>query len=144
VKFFDTFDFIENFFPNTPLAFLVFLFSFFLMTTIFVLITAKLMKKDKKIKKDNHKEQLSIENLIDIAKNKKSNIEDLIFAIEYFNEEFKIKDFPNKAFEFFKLLLTHKNRSKILFDIFHNKTKKLNKEFEKQLNKIEKECLNET
>ncbi|GAX88162.1 conserved hypothetical protein [Lebetimonas natsushimae] len=142
MNFFNTFDFIENFFPNTPLAFLIFLLSFFLLTTIFVLITAKLIKKDKKLKKNNQKKQLSIENLIEIARNKKSNINDLVFAFKYFNENFKVKQFPDKAFDFFKLILTHKNRGKVLFDIFHNKTVKLNKDFEDQLNKIEKECLN--
>lgn len=142
MKFFDTFDFIENFFPNTPLAFLVFLFSFFLITTIFILIIAKLMKKNKNIQKNNKKKELTIDDLIEIAKSKKSNIKDLVFALEYFNESFKVRQFPDKSFEFFKNLLTNKNRGKILFDIFHNKTVKLNKDFENHLNKIEKECLN--
>jgi hypothetical protein len=144
VKFFDTFDFIENFFPNTPLAFLVFLFSFFLITTVFVLIIAKLVKKEKKAQKNNIKKDLTINDLIEIAKNKKSNINDLVFALEYFNDKFSVREFPDKAFEFFKMLLIHKNRNKILFDIFHNKTVPLNKDFEGQLNEIEKECLNET
>jgi hypothetical protein len=142
VKFFDKFDFIENFFPNTPLAFLIFLFLFFIITTFFILIVAKLMKNEKVTEKNNIQKKLTIDNLIEIAKNQKSTLEDLIFSIKYFNDTFKVKEFPDKAFEFFKLLLSNKNRKKILFDIFHNETIKLNKDFEEQLNKIEKECLN--
>jgi hypothetical protein len=141
MKFFNTFDFIENLFPNTPLAFLIFLFSFFLITTGFILIIAKILKKEKKTVNKNQKE-LTINNLIEIVDNEESNIKDLVFALEYFNDKFKVKDFPDKSLKFFKLLLTHENRNKILFDIFHNKTINLNKDFKKQLNKIESEALN--
>jgi hypothetical protein len=143
VKFFNTFDFIENFFPNTPIAFLLYLFFFFFITTIFVLIIYKLSKKEEKELKKNIKKEITINDLLKIVKNKNSTIQDLAFALEYFNENFKVSNFPDKAFDFFKHLLTHKNRNKILFDIFHNKTVKLNKDFEDQLNKIEKDALNE-
>jgi hypothetical protein len=143
VKFFNTFDFIENFFPDSPFAFLIFLLSFFLITTFFVLIIFKLTKKEKK-EIDNKKREINIDDLIDIVKNTKSNIKDLVFALEYFNEKFRVREFPDKSFKFFNLLLKHKNRNKILFDIFHNKTVKLNSDFQEQLNKIEKESLNET
>jgi cbb3-type cytochrome oxidase subunit 3 len=141
VKFFNTFDFIENFFPNTPLAFLIFIFSFFLITTVFILVIAKILKKEKKTINNKQKE-LTIDNLVEIVKNKKSNINDLVFALEYFNDKFSVREFPDKAFEFFKMLLIHKSRSKILFDIFHNKTIPSNKDFKEQLNKIESEALN--
>jgi hypothetical protein len=143
VKFFNTFDFIENFFPDSPFAFLIFLLSFFLITTFFVLIIFKLTKKEKK-EIDNKKREINIDDLIDIVKNTKSNIKDLVFALEYFNEKFRVREFPDKSFKFFNLLLKHKNRNKILFDIFHNKTVELNQDFKDQLNQIEKEALNET
>ena len=143
MKFFNTFDFLENFFPNSPIAFILFLFFFFLITTVFIYIIYILNKKEKSNTVEKNK-KIIIDDLIKIAKNSKSNIKDLVFAIEYFNTEFKVENFPDKAFEFFKALLSHKNRNKILFDIFHEKTVKLNNQFEEQLNKIEKDCLNET
>ncbi|WP_024790979.1 MULTISPECIES: hypothetical protein [unclassified Lebetimonas] len=136
---FDKFDFIENFLPDSPFVYIIFLFFFFFFTTIFVLTVAKLTK-NKSIQNNNKK--LTIEDLIKISKNEKSNIKDLVFAIEYFNSEFKVKQFPDKAVKFLKSVLTHKNRGKILFDIFHSKTVKLNKEFKERLNNLEKECLN--
>jgi hypothetical protein len=142
VKFFNTFDFIENFFPDSPFAFLIYLFLFFLITTMFIFIVYKFSKKEQ-IAKEKPKKELTIDDLLKIVKNKNSTLQDLAFALEYFNEKFRVNNFPDKALEFFKSLLTHKNRNKILFDIFHNKTVELNQDFKDQLNQIEKEALNE-
>jgi hypothetical protein len=140
---FNKFDFIEDFFPNSPYAFILFLFLFFLISTLLVLIVAKFVNKNKSFEtKTGDVKQLTLDDLIEIVSKEDATSDDLIFAINYFNKDFNVKFSPDKAFTFFKLLLSHKNRNKEIFNLFHNETLKSNKEFESQLNKIERECLN--
>jgi hypothetical protein len=142
LKFFDKFEFIEDFFSDNPLYFLAFLFLFFLLSFLMIVILGFIYsKKDKILNEEIPKKVLTFDDLIKIVKNSNSTNSDLIFALKYFNDNFKVKDFPSKSFDFFRLLLSHKSRDKKIFQIFHNETIKLNAEFEKQLNEIERECL---
>ena len=130
-------DFIISFLPSTPVFFIIYLvfMSIFFILLIFIL-SRKKSKKNKSLNK-----LLTIEDLINISKNNKSTTKDLIFVLEYFLNYFKVKEDKTNSFELFKLVLNHKNRSKKLFDIYHNKIVPLNKEYKNELNRIEKEAL---
>ena len=132
-------DFIISLLPSSPLIFLIYLaviviFSLFL---IFIFSRKKLSKS-----KENTQKTITIEDLLKIAKNKNSTTKDLLFALEYFLNHFKIKDYKKESFELFKLVLNHKNRDKALFDVFHGKILPANLEYKSKLDKLEKEALN--
>ena len=132
-------DFIISLLPSNSVVFIIYLivFSFFSIFLIFIL------SKNKKNKQfQNNKKELTIDDLLNIAKNQKSTLKDLIFILEYFLNNFKVKNNEKKSFELFKKVLNHKNRSKILFDIYHGKLLPSNLEYKDRLDKIEKEALN--
>ncbi len=135
-------DKIEDLFPSTPLAFLIYLGAFSLISVILIFVAAKIFNKPKKTTKTPSKKELSIDDLLKIAKNPKSSKVDLITAIELFVQNFKIKDDEKKSFEFFEKLLNHKNRDKKIFDIFHGKVIAANIEYKDRLDKMERKALN--
>jgi len=85
---------------------------------------------------------MSIDDLIKIAKNKSSTPKDLLFALLYFSENFKVKQNKEKSIKLFELVLNHKNRNKALFDFFHGKILPDNLEFKDELDKLERKALN--
>ena len=90
-------------------------------------------------KESNNVKKLSFDDLLQIVNNPKSTIKDLLFALIYFNENFKVDE---KSFEFFRKCLNHNNRNKVLFDYFHNEIMSKYPEFKNKLDKIEREALN--
>ena len=131
-------DFILSSLPSSPITFLVYLG---LVSVISILIILLLSKKEKK-EKTPKKNQITIDDLIKIAKNKNSTLRDLEFAMNYFLSNFKIEDNEKKSFEFFRLVLNHKNRAKSLFDIFHGKILPANLKYKNILDELEKKALN--
>ena len=126
-------DFIISLLPSNSLVFIAYLVIVPLLGIVIIFLFRKKEKEEKK---------LTIDELLKIAKYKKSTLSDLAFVLNYFLENFKIKDNEKKSLELFEAVLTHKNRGKVLFDIFHNKIVAKNKEYEDILNKLEKEALN--
>ena len=136
-------DKILDLFPSTPFAFLIYLgvITFFSILLIFY-FSKKKPKKSKKQEKRNDDNKLTIESLLEIANNPKSNSQDLLSALVLYNENFKVEDDVKKSFEFFKKVLNHKNRKKAFFDYFHGNIIPNNIKFKNELDKIEKEALN--
>ena len=131
-------DFILSSLPSSPIVFLIYLG---LVSFISILIILLLSKKEKK-EKTPKKNKITIDDLIKIAKNKNSTLKDLEFAMNYFLGNFKVEDNEKKSFEFFRLVLNHKNRAKNLFDIFHGKILPANLKYKDRLDELEKKALN--
>ena len=132
-------DFLISLLPSNGVVFILYL-AFVTFFSIFLIYLISKMKK--KEKPQESKKELTIDDLITVANNKNSNTNDLIFTLEYFLKNFKIKDNEKKSFELFKKVLNHKNRSKKLFDIYHGKLLPSNLEYKNILDKLEKEALN--
>ena len=133
-------DKIEDFFPSTPLAYLIYLGFFIFFGIMLIYMISKLKPSKKESHQKNNK--LTLDDLLDIANNPKSDRADLIVAIELFYQNFKVKEDEKKSFEFFEKLLNHKNRDKNLFDIFHGKILPANLEYKDRLDKLERKALN--
>jgi len=133
-------DFIISLLPSSAVTFLIYLASITILSVLAIFYFANKSKKSSK--KTNIKKDLTLDDLIKIAKNEKSTLKDLAFALSYFVEKFKIDDDKKKSFELFKLILNHKNRGKILFDIFHGQLIAANLNYKKELDELEKKALN--
>ncbi len=131
-------DFLISLLPSSVYTFLVYLLivTLFSISLIFILVIKNRPKKQK-IKKE-----ITIDDLLKIANNQKSTTKDLIFALNYFLNNFKVNNNEKKSFEFFKKILNHKNRSKEIFDIFHGKILPANLEYKNELDQLEKKALN--
>jgi len=130
-------DFIISLLPSSSVTFLIYLGMVVILSVGLILIFSKKSKLNEDIKKE-----ITIEDLLKIAKNKNSTTKDLLFTFEYFFNNFKVKDNEKKSIELFKLVLNHKNRNKELFDFFHGKILPANLEYKKVLDQLEKEALN--
>ncbi len=130
-------DFIISLLPSNSIVFIIYLAVIVIISIFLIFFLSKLKKN-----KQNTKKELTIDDLLEIANSPKSNTKDLVFALEYFLSKFSIKDNEEKSFELFNKILNHKNRSKILFDIFHGKILPANLEYKNKLNNIEKRALN--
>jgi len=131
-------DFILDFLPKEDYFFLLYLFLVFLISTVLIFFIYKKFSKNE-TKNNNQNKKLSFNDLLKIANNPKSTTKDLLFALIYFNENFKL---DNKSFDFFKKCLNHNNRNKVLFDYFHTEIMAKYPEFKDRLDKIEREALN--
>ena len=135
-------DFILNLLPGNNkffyIYYLVFIFVFSLLLIFYF------SKKVKKSSGDSHtpKKEVTLYDLLKIVSYPNSTIKDLLFAANYFEENFSVDMDEKKSFEFFKKLLNHKNRKKEFFDIFHGKILPKNLKYKNELDKIEKEALN--
>ncbi len=133
-------DFLISLLPSNALIFIIYLVFITVFSVLLIILLSK--KKNKSKNAQIPKKELTIDDLLEIAKSKKSNINDLKFALEYFLNHFKIKDDEKKSFELFEKILNHKNRSKILFNIYHGKILPENLEYKNKLDSIEKKALN--
>lgn len=133
-------DKIEDLFPQTPLAYLIYL-AFFIFFGILMIVMISKLKPSKKEQKNKNKE-LTLDDLLEVANNPKSDRADLIVAIELFYQNFKVSQDEKKAFEFFEKVLNHKNRDKNIFNIFHGKILPANIEYKDRLDKLERKALN--
>ena len=132
-------DIILDIFPSTPFAFLVYLG---IITFFGVLLIFYFARKPKESKKEEKNDNLTIDSLLKIAINPKSNSKDLLSALMLYNENFKVENDVKKSMEFFKSVLNHKNRKKAFFDYFHGNILPNNIKFKDELDKIEREALN--
>ncbi|GAB6044687.1 hypothetical protein JCM11957_02850 [Caminibacter profundus] len=132
-------NFFISFIPKSPLFFLLYLFLFVIASVLFIILLSK-PKKNKKQEKENKK--LTIEDLLKIAKNPKSTTDDLLRVFILFNENFKIEENEDKAFELFEKALNHKSRNKALFDFFHGILLPKNIKYKDKLDEIERKALN--
>jgi len=134
-------DRILDIFPSTPFAFLIYLGAITFFSILIIFYFSK--KRSKSVKKEEKKEnKITIEALLKIANNPKSTSQDLLSALMLYNENFKVENDVKKSLEFFKKVLTHKNRKKAFFDYFHGNILPNNLKFKNELDKIEKEALN--
>lgn len=131
-------DFIISLLPSEVYTFLIYL----LIVTLFSIFLIFILARKNRQKKQNNKKEITIDDLLKIADNPKSTEKDLIFALNYFLNYFKVKNNEKKSFEFFKKILNHKNRSKEIFNIFHGKILPANLEYKNELDKLEKRALN--
>ncbi len=124
--------------PNTPFAFLVYLFVFTLFCVMFIFWLKRKFSSSKK----ETKKEITLQDLLNIASNPKSNANDLLSALMLYNQKFDVKSNQKVSLEFFKKVLIHKNRNKKLFDYFHGSILPKNIEFTKILDELEKDALN--
>ena len=134
-------DTILDIFPSTPFAFLVYLGIITFVSILIILYFSK-KKSHKPTKEEKNDNNLTIDSLLKIATNPKSNSKDLLSALVLYNENFKVEDDVKKSLEFFKKVLNHKNRKKAFFDYFHGNILQNNIKFKEELDKIEREALN--
>ena len=135
-------DFILSLLPGNNKFFYLYYLAFIFVFSLFLIFYFS--RKSKNSKKDNmpQKKEITINDLLKIVSSSKSTLKDLLFAINYFIENFSIETDEKLSLEFFKKLLNHKNRQKILFDLFHGKVLPQNLKYKNELDRIEKEALN--
>ncbi len=133
-------DTVWDLFPNSPVAFLIYLGGFTLFCVLLIFYFAK--RSNKKTEKKTEKKELTIDDLIKIANNPKSGVSDLLAALKLYNGKFVVAMDKEKSIEFLKKVLNHKHREKVLFDYFHGSILPKNITFRDVLDKLEKEALN--
>ncbi len=132
-------DFILNLLPSNIFIYIYYLVFIFFLSLLVIFYFSKKVKNESKT---SQKKEITLDDLLKIALSSKSTSKDLLFAINYFAENFSVGMDKKTSLEFFKKLLNHKNRQKKLFDIFHGNILPKNLKYKNELNKIEKEALN--
>ena len=132
-------DFILNLLPGDNKFFYLYYLLFISFFSLLIIFYFAKKAKNQSTKKEP---KITMKDLLNIASSNKSTSKDLIFAIHYYAENFNVDMDKNASFEFFKKILNHKNRKKDLFDIFHGNILPKNLKYKNELNKIEKEALN--
>ena len=128
--------------PNSPLAFIIYLFLITVFCIILIFYFAKKSKKQANSINNSSKKEITLNDLLKIANNPKSSTADLLTALMLFNDKFVVAQDKEKSLEFFKKVLNHKNRSKKLFDYFHGNILPKNITFKDALDELEKKALN--
>jgi len=131
-------DEILDFTPSSPFAYLIYLLIVVIICLGIIFYFARQIPKEEK----EEKRELTLNDLINIAKNPKSSKADLLSALMLFNEHFKVKDDVENSLEFFEKVLTHKHRQKVHFDYFHGNILPKNITFKDKLDELEKNALN--
>jgi len=126
--------------PDSPLAFVFYLFIIMCLCIIMIIYISKRFKNSSDLL-DNNRE-ITFNDLLKIAKHPSSTKADLYVALQLFNEKFSVKYDVKKSFEFLKYILHHKNRHKKLFEYFHGSILPKNITFKDELDKLEREALN--
>ena len=127
----------------SPIIILLIVVAGIIITTIGLILILKSKPKEiSKIKTAPKEDNLELDDLMDIVKNQNSTSNDIINAMIYFNENFVIDDANSRqALLFFSRALTHKNKSKNMFQYFHKEIKSKNPRFRNELESIEKKAL---
>ena len=128
--------------PDSPLAFVVYLFLITVFCIILIFYFAKKFKNKPKSTDNIPKKEITLNDLLKIANNPKSSTADLLSALMLFNDKFVVAQDKNKSIEFFEKVLNHTNRHKKLFDYFHGSILPKNITFKDELDKLEKKALN--
>jgi len=121
----------------SPIILLLIVVTGIIVTTIgLILILKNKPKTTPTIETKLQEDKLDLDDLMDIVKN------DIINAMIYFNENFVIDDSNSRqALLFFSRALTHKNKSKNIFQYFHKEIKAKNPRFKNELDNIEMKAL---
>ncbi|ACM92064.1 hypothetical protein NAMH_0883 [Nautilia profundicola AmH] len=127
--------------PNSPLAFIIYLILITVICLFFIFYFARKSKNNNTNKSQKH-HKLTLDDLIDIADNPKSNTADLLSALMLFNEKFVVAQDKEKSMLFFEKILNHKHRHKKLFDYFHGSILPKNITYKDELDTLEKKALN--
>jgi hypothetical protein len=119
---------------------------FGVIITIIALIIILKKSSKKEVVEVKHKQpemdEFYFDDLMAIAKNPNTKSNDLLNALIYFNENFVIDDTNSKEYLIFlSRVLTHPNKSKNIFQYFHNEVKPKNKSFKNELESIEMKAL---
>jgi len=127
----------------SPIILLLIVVTGIIVTTIgLILILKNKPKTTPKIETKPQEDKLDLDDLMDIVKNPNSTSNDIINAMIYFNENFVIDDSNSRqALLFFSRALTHKNKSKNIFQYFHKEIKAKNPRFKNELDNIEMKAL---
>jgi TPR repeat protein len=129
--------------PDSPVAFIIYLGLITVFCVILIFYFAKRAhRKPKTSSVNNNKKDVTLDDLLKIAKNPKSSTADLLTALMLFNDKFVVAQDKQKSIEFFEKVLNHNNRSKKLFDYFHGSILPKNITFKDQLDELEKKALN--
>ena len=133
-------DFLWDLFPSSPFYYIAYMLFVMAVGLFFIIYFSKRKPTENK---EIIKKEVTLDDLIKIAKSSNSTTQDLAAALLMFNEKFKVEDDYQKSIEFFKLVLNHKKAtSKKLFEIFHGQILPKNLAFKNELDKIEREALN--
>ena len=132
-------DFILSLLPGNNKFFYLYYLAFIFIFSLFLIFYFSRKVKKKPEKKET---EITMKDLLKISSSSKSTTKDLLFAINYFAENFSVETDEKSSFAFFKKLLNHKNRQKVLFDVFHGNVLPKNLKYKLELNNIEKEALN--
>jgi len=132
-------DFILNLLPGNIFFYIYYLVFIFFLSLLLIFYFSKKAKKKSKTPKQK---EITLYDLFKIVSSSKSKIDDLLFALNYFAENFSVDMNKNVSIKFLKKILNHKNRQKVLFDVFYEKIIPKNLKYKKELDKIEKEALN--
>lgn len=127
--------------PNSSVTFIIYLLLISAISIFFIIYVAKKFKKVEKEKNSYKDKEITLNDLLDIANNKKSSVSDLLTALMLFNEHFTVDQDKKKSFLFFEKTLTHKRKHKKIFDYFHKNILPKNIQFKKELNEIENKAL---
>ena len=127
----------------SPIILLLIVVTGIIVTTIgLILILKNKPKTTPTIETKPQEDKLDLDDLMDIVKNPNSTSNDVINAMIYFNENFVIDDSNSRqALLFFSRALTHKNKSKNIFQYFHKEIKAKNPRFKNELDNIEMKAL---
>jgi len=127
-----------------PIIILLIVVAGIIITTIGLILILKSNKPKEisKIKTEPKEDNFEIDDLMDIVKNPNSTSNDIMNALMYFDENFVIDDANTRqALLFFSRALTHKNKTKNMFQFFHKEIKSKNPRFKNELESLEKKAL---
>ena len=133
-------DFFWDLFPNSPFYFIAYMLFVVAIGLFIIIYFSKQKPKEENLPKNK---EVTLDDLLKIAKSSKSTTQDLVATLLMYNEKFRVEDDYQKSMEFFKSLLNHEKASaKKIFEIFHGQILPNNLKFKNELDKIEREALN--
>ena len=128
--------------PDSPISFIVYLGIITIICVFLIIYLAKKSKKTFQKPSDLKNKEITFADLLKIANSSKSSSADLLVALQLYNENFNVAQNKEKSIDFFRKVLNHKNRHKILFDYFHGNILPKNLQYKDELDRLEREALN--
>ncbi|WP_456479354.1 hypothetical protein [Nautilia sp.] len=126
-----------NLLPSNAVVFVFYLAGVFILSLLIIKVFSVKAGKEK-----NVKSSLKMDDLIKVASSSSTSSEELFKALVLFYDNFEVKNKEKESFVFLEKVLNHPNRTKKLFDFFHEKILPKNIYYEKKLNELEKKALN--
>jgi hypothetical protein len=126
-----------------PILILSIIITGTILAIVGIIVAIKKSSKPVPKKSVKKEREFDFDDLMDIVKNPKTSSNALLDALIYFNSNYKIDEENSKKYLIFlSRVLTHPNRSKNIFQYFHNEVKSKNSKFKSELENIEKKALN--